>query len=106
MGRATEGAAILFRSVGTWQAGATVSYFMGTENAAAVKKYRMEDLNLDLYHDLRAKTLANNLTWLASFGCQIVRQADVIQVRHSDLPSYNANIVVGLEPQTAKHLES
>jgi hypothetical protein len=66
----------------------------------------MEELNLDRYYDLRGKTLANNLTWLASFGCEIVRRPDLIQVRHPDIPEYNAHLVVGLMSRTAERLES
>ncbi len=55
----------------------------------------MNELSVDLQYVLRAKTLANNLIWLASFGCEIVNTPDIISVTHPDIPDYNAHMIVG-----------
>jgi len=49
---------------------------------------------------LRAKTLDNNLTWLESFGCEITREAEIIRVRHPELPEYNASLILGSSRET------
>jgi hypothetical protein len=54
-----------------------------------------EPPNPDSNEELRAKTLDNNLTWLESFGCEIRRGAEIIHVRHLELPEYNASLIIG-----------
>ena len=66
----------------------------------------MKEVERDLQSELREKTLANNLVWLASFGCEIVRSPGIIEVTHADIPEYNAQMIVGWNAETAERLES
>ena len=66
----------------------------------------MNKVERDLQSELRETTLANNLVWLASFGCEIVRSADIIEVTHADIPEYNAQMIVGWTTDTSARLES
>ena len=54
-----------------------------------------EELSQEKYLDLQDRTLANNLAWLKSFGCEVRRASQSIQVTHSELPEYNALIILG-----------
>jgi len=60
---------------------------------------------MGLHSELRARTLANNLIWLASFGCEIVRTPNVIKVTHPDIPEYNAHMIVGWAADTHEAVE-
>ena len=54
---------------------------------------------------LRGATLDNQLLWLASFGCKVLRTGDVIQVSHPELPEYVAFLLVGPAETGLEQLE-
>ena len=66
----------------------------------------MKEVERDLQSELREKTLANNLVWLVSFGCEIASSPGIIEVTHADIPEYNAQMIIGWTEDTAARLES
>lgn len=65
-----------------------------------------EYLSSERYHEYRVRTLANNLSWLSSFGCQITHHGDIVSVQHPELPEYNAHLIIGSAEETLAPLKS
>lgn len=65
-----------------------------------------EQLSLDRYRELRARTLSNNLIWLASFGCTVDNKHEIVRVENDELPEYNACLVLGSSGEAVLELQS
>jgi hypothetical protein len=55
---------------------------------------------------LRADTLANNLIWLESFGCEISRHDGAIYIAHPKLPEYCAWLIVGARGEALERIRA
>lgn len=65
----------------------------------------MKEHIADRHYDFKARTLANNLVWLKSFGCKVTFKDNIIHVQHANLPEYNTYLVIGSSEQTPAQIE-